>query len=382
MSEFQQILKTLLVDDKLKQPFIASTPSCSYRDTLLDKLEEYANRIENLTTNGILTTWLKDHISDLREMNKKLLRSVDQYLSGSAGKAYDEIEQLMQLDIVRASLITLKMPLKRYYSNLYGSKSLYRVRVCEEYISERNDIFHIPFEKRHLVKNQRYSIAGIPCLYLGTSLYVCWEEMGKPSLDKLYLSHYKVNGESSYEEIFVLNFAFSLEMLLHQNLEIFFDKDIKEEEAKACLAIWPILIACSFNVEHSNSSFCVEYVIPNLILQWVGKEKRPVSGIMYLSTKTKQIRNYDHGINFVFPPDTDEIQQVGFCDKLKNIFLFSKPVSWQLLNTFADQIDDNSSGSISRSDDIEGQLIENYKSTKFYKMELKLTSRTKLMNML
>lgn len=380
MGEFQQILKRLLVDNKFKQPFIASTPSCSYRDSLFDKLEEYANRIDNLTTIGNLTTWLKDHNSDIREINSKLLRSVDQYLSGSAGKAYDEIEQLMQLKIVQESLITLKIPLKRYYSGLHGSKSLYRVRASEEYISKRKDIFHIPFEKRHLVKNQRYSIAGIPCLYLGASLYVCWEEMGKPSLDKLYLSHYKVNGNGNYGEIYVLNFAFSLEILVHHNLELFFDNDIKEEDAKAYLAIWPILIACSYNVEHSDARFCVEYVIPNMILQWVGKEKRPVSGIMYLSTRTKQLRSYEYGINFVFPPNTNNVQQTGFCGKLKNIFLLSKPVSWQLLNTFTDHMDDNPSGSISISDDIEEQLIKNYRSTKFHMMETKLTSRTKLMN--
>lgn len=178
-----------------------------------------------------------------------------------------------------------------------------------------------------------------------------------------------------------MNFAFSLETLRHKNLELFFDKDIGEREAKAYLAIWPILMSSSYNVEHPNSSFCVEYVIPNLILQWIGKEKRPVSGIMYLSTKTKQLRNSDIGINFVFPPATDTIKHRGFCHKLNEFFKWSKPVSWQLLDSIDHNIDDHNSFFTRPSDDLESQIIQNYKATKFYKMEHKLRSLTELKNL-
>lgn len=43
----------------------------------------------------------------------------------------------------------------------------------------KNEMFHIPFEKRDLVGNQRYSLSGLPCLYLGGSSYICWEELGR-----------------------------------------------------------------------------------------------------------------------------------------------------------------------------------------------------------
>ncbi len=41
-------------------------------------------------------------------------------------------------------------------------------------------MLHIPFCNRELVSTQRFSVPGVPCLYLGTTSYVCWLEMDKP----------------------------------------------------------------------------------------------------------------------------------------------------------------------------------------------------------
>ena len=43
----------------------------------------------------------------------------------------------------------------------------------------KEEMFHIPYEKRFLVGNQRFSLSGLPCLYLGGSSYICWEELGR-----------------------------------------------------------------------------------------------------------------------------------------------------------------------------------------------------------
>ena len=145
------------------------------------------------------------------------------------------------------------------------------------------------------------------------------------------------------------------------------------------LAFWPILVACSFNAEVQDAHFTVEYVIPNLILQWISKEKRPVSGVMYLSTKTAKLRNSEIGINFVFPPDTKDKNE-GFCDKLQNVFSWSKPISWQLLDTI--QYGERSAfKKMSFSDNIEHELIKHYKATKFYEMEKKLQDLAGLGNL-
>jgi hypothetical protein len=57
---------------------------------------------------------------------------------------------------------------------------MYRVRRQVAPPLTREEMFHVPFELRHKIAPQRYSIPGLPSLYLGGSLYTCWVEMRQP----------------------------------------------------------------------------------------------------------------------------------------------------------------------------------------------------------
>ena len=66
---------------------------------------------------------------------------------------------------------------------------LYRIRKAEvSGLFNKEEMFHIPFDKRHLITNGRYSINGIPSLYLCESTYICWEELGNPNFDTCNVS--------------------------------------------------------------------------------------------------------------------------------------------------------------------------------------------------
>ena len=117
MSKLQGILDQLLEDKSQMQPFVADASS-SYRDSLDGKLKDYVQKIIDLPDIGGLTAWLKSKTDQFNIINSMLIRSIDQYLSGSAGKAYDEIENLMELDIVKNSLLLLKKPLSLYKNDL------------------------------------------------------------------------------------------------------------------------------------------------------------------------------------------------------------------------------------------------------------------------
>ncbi len=389
MNDFDTILSSLLLGKKLNQPF-NSPISSGYRKELNVKLDEYVRRIKGLKSRGVTSNFLKNNLKEIIDINKKILRAIDYYLDGNAGKAYDEIENLMNLTIVQKALDFMTSDLETYQSNFHDDdcndhvdkhfsfkKSLYRVRQSECQLSKRQDIFHIPFGQRHLVKTQRYSIAGLPCLYLGSSLYVCWQEMGRPNLDNLYLSRYRV---SSSRKINVLNFAYSLETLKDKiNMpSMLFDEGMTENEEQALFVMWPILAACSFNVQFPDSSFCIEYIFPNLLLQWISKETK-ISGVMYLSTKTTQIRDKGLEVNFVFPPTQNSIKN-DFCEDLRNTFKWSRPISWQILNTLEDVPSEDVYSYVSKIDNVEKQITINYATTTFYKMEYKLHMYAKISN--
>ncbi len=381
MSELQGILSHLLKDKVLKLPFVADE-STSYRDKVEQYLDLYKKKIIELKSDDPLSLWLKSKVREIDKIQKILLRSVDLYLSGSAGKAYAEIEKLMKLEVLKNHLPSLSLDLFKYNAAQHGCKSLYRVRKSESHLSSREEIFHVPFNNRHLIKPQRYSIAGLPCLYLGSSLYVCWQEMGKPNLSELFISRFNSNEYS--KQFNVLNFAFSLESLQLINLEFVLNpKKITLETSKAFLIFWPIVLSCSFTAQFPGSNFIVEYIIPNLITQWIGYSKSELHGITYLSTKTEQLRNNDIGINYVFPPKIRKGITSKFCSELNQMFEWSNPISWQLLDAVnhinADLRDgDRHVSVLHKTDDLESEIIRNYSSTKFHQMEFKLRELTKV----
>ena len=68
--------------------------------------------------------------------------------------------------------------------------NLYRARIhknLEDDYSER-EMNYIPFSKHEIVKSERYSFPGLPCLYLGASVYACLYELGKPNLDEIQVA--------------------------------------------------------------------------------------------------------------------------------------------------------------------------------------------------
>src|SRR5262249_34580255 len=71
--------------------------------------------------------------------------------------------------------------------------TFYRVRIAGGKQLQLGDLFHIPFEQRHKVARQRYSHPGVPCLYLGQSLYCCWKEMAEPDLNRIVVSRFRLS---------------------------------------------------------------------------------------------------------------------------------------------------------------------------------------------
>ncbi|MGY3943111.1 hypothetical protein [Aeromonas tecta] len=367
MSDFQKVLNKLLQGYKLKQPFIYEPYKTNYRDDLKDRLDNYLDRIRKLQKIGSVEAYLHDNTSKLERVCEQIIMSLDEYLSGNAGSAYDAFERLMDLPIIKDNIPKLVRDIQHF---LKSDDKLYRVRCSDHELSERKDMFHIPFHLRHLVGTQRYSIAGLPCLYLGTSIYVCWQEMGKPDLNRMYLSRYECVNE---ESVSVINFSYSLETLKKTEFEnLFFPEDDEHDGnvdlQNAYIVMYPLLIACSYNRAFNGGNFNIEYIIPNLLLQWISKEKSNVSGISYFSTKTPQLRHSKIGINFVFPPDRALVQLSGFCAKLKENFNLTKPISWQLLNTI-DSTEKTEQESTPHFDSVDEGFVKHYKMTRFYKVE-------------
>ncbi|WP_125917070.1 RES domain-containing protein [Hymenobacter coccineus] len=200
--------------------------------------------------------------------------------------------------------------------------NFYRARVANDSRFTRKDLFHIPFQSRHLINTTRYSIPGYPALYLGSSVYVCWEEFDQQPISKIHFSRF-----SNKRPLHVIRLQRLSDVMEYINTSVphVYDKITYLLEY---IKIFPLILACSYRAKHNKAAFKAEYVIPQLLLQYVVKSPE-IDGIMFPSTKV----NYNNieGItayNYVFPVKTYAPE--GFCRKLVDTFEMTEPTSTEI----------------------------------------------------
>lgn len=343
---------------------------CEYYNAhLLDYKEDDSNQLQDL-------------IPDIVEMSRKLqtgiILTLTAFLSGDIQLAYNTFDKTLSNRYIYRNLRRISIPLQQLCD---ANKPLFRVRKSDKPLNDRKDLFHIPFSMRHLVNAQRYSIAGLPCLYLGTSIYICWQEMDKPDLSKLYISAFISDDRKSQ----VLNLA--ADFLFHRT-RYKRPSDISTRdnlEKIAYLILWPLIAACNYIKSDGNAPFIQEYIIPNLLMQWISRnENTPISGIAYRSTKFFKRSQSPQAVNIVLPPKVDysQILEHDFSPSLCSMFDFTPPVSWQIVKTL-----DYSAGSTMTDDqekaiellkskqrtgitNFDEDLVSLYPLTDFYKLEV------------
>lgn len=196
------------------------------------------------------------------------------------------------------------------------SVKLYRMRSANSFQAyTEKEMFHIPFSMRSKSNNERYSISGLPSLYLGSSSYICWEELKRPEL-----SHVNVASYSPQTDVQVLNLTFP-------------NKEEIVEFNQLCFL--PLIIASDFAVLNPNDPFKPEYIIPELIMECLIRYRQEVLndnvvlGIKYKSTSAKSENLYfsatrkeyeNKFYNYVFPPI--ETNNKEHCTKLLKAFTF------------------------------------------------------------
>jgi hypothetical protein len=239
-----------------------------------------------------------------------LLKTLEVYYDGQPAQAYKFFIETMVKRIESFSTF-------QTINEFEPGESFYRIRTKEEnYPLSPSEMFHIPFHLRGKVSTQRYSIPGFPSLYLAKSLYVAWEELKRPNLDKFQA----VRLEST-QTIKCLN-------LLRPKLK----RSIMDKASYRYLMIWPLIAVCSIKVSRPEDSFKPEYILPQLLLQWV-RNNGDIDGIMYGSTninltgRTTFLKNL---YNVVLP--VKDNNDDGLCTQLCDKFDMTPAISRQLLN--------------------------------------------------
>lgn len=263
-----------------------------------------------------------EKFKDALEMNMELVkRVVASYLKGNLFDSICAINEWWKKVVSEGAFP---------YAPVREGYTYYRTRLKESTtIFQEKDMFHVPFDKRGNVTTKRYSIPGYPCLYLGKSIYVCWEEMRRPALSDFATSAFKAQ-----EDIYMLDLRLRKKMYSHENCLYF-------------LYMLPILIGCSFKVRAEEDNFKPEYILPQILLHVIivqhqngetvekpnSSENISIEGIVYNSVAasseefnfTNYLTTYYLADCIVLPVKIQDDNKWQYCQNLAKKFKISTP---------------------------------------------------------
>ena len=176
------------------------------------------------------------------------------------------------------------------------AKHWFRAREGTLFPFAKEDMKHVPTDKREIIGSNRYSLNGIPCLYLSNSILTCWEELDRPSMESFWVSRFW-----PIKEVRVLNLSTTGYEIINASTNIKYVSNDQTKYENAVIEFfktWVLQSACSVNVKSKdNSNFREEYIIPQLLM--LNIRKLNVDGVMYFSTKTPvSIDNKTIAVNY------------------------------------------------------------------------------------
>lgn len=249
-------------------------------------------------------------IQKVKERSDTILSVIKKYLDGCQEDASK---------LLRSSILNQDESLKIKTITINKGEYYYRIRKDDGTINSYQDMFHISNKRRDIIKTQRYSTLGFPCLYLGNTVYDCWEELDRPKLNELFISGFKVVDQ------------FAVYDLRKPKLE-----DYETQNLSELLARLVFIIACQFKVYNKDGHFKPEYIIPQLILGLILSSNRkkkerecgPNSlawGVAYTSTHLSNdcVYNENYLENLALPVVDTENE---YCAFLTSLFMISDPI--------------------------------------------------------
>ena len=146
------------------------------------------------------------------------------------------------------------------------------------------DMFHIPFNKRHLIENQRYSLTGQPMLYIGNSIIGIAKEIDAENLDEIKISVIRL----SPRKFKIYNLKNDI-IEDYRNIifaEMLYLNDLAFTKAKFFRIILSSICSFQRRQELKGFSFCEEYVLPQMLALIL--KNHGYDGIAYMSTQKYQ----------------------------------------------------------------------------------------------
>lgn len=299
--------------------------------------DDFDAKLECLVDNS-QTKVIHRYRERINTFSEDILEVLKIYLNGQPAIAYHKLVESI-------------IPIKYYFDRMKIGKKVstvksvfYRARKSEM-ILNHEDLFHVPYEYRYKVSSCRYSISGLPALYVSNMPYTCLVEADliDQTMPDLGVNVSKVFAKN-FDELKILDLFFDINGYVDHiekanKTDPPFMKDLKSfylEEISTRIINYPLIAACSIRkkTECSPYNFKEEYIVPQLLLQYV-TQKESIDGIRYLSTRNLLGGGMENYQNFVFPT-TKTNKRKGFCVYLTNRFQISNPMFYKNISDYCE----------------------------------------------
>lgn len=332
------VLEVLPIIELYKQ--VGKLPLTRESDDFIEYLEDcfitYISGLESICSATLETVITKKDLELVKDLCNGITNSLKEYYKGFPSKAFKEFQRVLIKNVSKPNHFNDIKTLQNF-----DNEFLYKMRVGTDHVFTSKEMFHIPLELRGIVSTNRYSIPGLPCIYLGSSPLTCWEELNKPDLNTVQTSVFK-SDDISYIDLSTPPVAF-IEKIIKKfddfgtimKKRLFADMLNEPNEVNSYLIIWPLMAACSVRVKYTTNTFKPEYIIPQLLLQFIRYDEF-FDGVSYFSTK---VDNYSAATavlykNFAFPVQGGATK--GLCSKLQSKFDVSDAVPWNMFQLYKD----------------------------------------------
>lgn len=239
--------------------------------------EELCKMHENNFNKGIVDNINKEiKEDDIKKIFDDLISSYLCWINAQPSEAINKVKEMLE----RIGLTKVEY--------IIPNNIFFRGRVSKDFISHW-DMFHIPFNKRFLISNQRYSLVGQPLLYLASSPYCVINELN--DTQNLRIASFRFKETPKLKIFNNMNFISDIAHIENSssvldNINYMINKYSLNNETITRSFYRSILSnCCSFEIhqELKEFSFKEEYILPQILAQ-VLKELK-FDGIMYTSTK-------------------------------------------------------------------------------------------------
>lgn len=303
------------------QTFVTGLKKCDGSEFPANQREAVASMIKR-----VLTT---------TEAQFSLIETVLKCHEKSDAKAAQEAFDVMMKEIEPALFVSTVSGVVRFeikgrtsfghLRDAYGY-NFYRVRSAPNSAIEKdaNEMFHIPSQKRQLASNERFSLCGFPSLYLSTMQQLAWQECGYPP--EYYCSEYQyLPSDDSQDDWKIIALCAPKEIRNRFLATYYNDFDLWLSIVERCLKTYPLILSCSFANASGKAPFKQEYIIPQMLMQWVHRNKDKYNGISYFSCidmrSEQSVWNAYNLVLPALPPYDDD----GLSLALKEHFNWSMP---------------------------------------------------------